>query len=77
MHARLSARAKDRGEVFQDVLTPYGIEPFLYRLSCTPARDTLWQERAPCEVPLSQALKRRELESTAFAESMVDEAALA
>jgi len=28
-------------------------------------------------VPFSQALKRRELELTAFAESMVDEAALA
>lgn len=41
IHARLSARAKARDEVFQDVLTRYGVERFLYRLSRTPARDTL------------------------------------
>lgn len=41
IHARLLARAKARGEVFQDVLTRYGAERFLYRLSCTSARDTL------------------------------------
>lgn len=42
IHARLSVRAKERGEIFQDVLTRYGVERFLYRLSLTPARDTLW-----------------------------------
>ena len=46
IHARLSARAKARGEIFQDVLTRYGIERFLYRLSRTPARDTLWLKGA-------------------------------
>jgi hypothetical protein len=46
IHARLSARAKERGEVFQDVLTRYGLERFLYRLSRTPARDTLWLKGA-------------------------------
>lgn len=46
IHARLSARAKERGEVFQDVLTRYGVERFLYRLSRTPARDTLWLKGA-------------------------------
>jgi hypothetical protein len=37
IHARLFARARERGEVFQDVLTRYGVERFLYRLSRTPA----------------------------------------
>ena len=46
IHARLSARAKERGQVFQDVLTRYGVERFLYRLSRTPARDTLWLKGA-------------------------------
>lgn len=46
IHARLSARAKTRGEMFQEVLTRYGIERFLYRLSLTPARDTLWLKGA-------------------------------
>jgi hypothetical protein len=46
IHAGLSARAKERGEVFQDVLTRYGVERFLYRLSCTPARETLWLKGA-------------------------------
>lgn len=46
IHARLSARAKERGEVFQEVLTRYGVERFLYRLSRTPARDTLWLKGA-------------------------------
>ena len=46
IHARLSARAKTRGEIFQEVLTRYGIERFLYRLSLTPARDTLWLKGA-------------------------------
>lgn len=39
IHARLSTRAKTRGEIFQEVLTRYGIERFLYRLSLIPARD--------------------------------------
>lgn len=46
IHARLSACAKVRGEIFQEVLTRYGIERFLYRLSLTPARDTLWLKGA-------------------------------
>lgn len=46
IHARLSARAKVRGEIFQEVLTRYGIERFLYRLSLTPARDILWLKGA-------------------------------
>jgi len=46
IHARLSARAKARGEIFQEVLTRYGVERFLYRLSRTPARDTLWLKGA-------------------------------
>lgn len=46
IHARLSDRAKARGEVFQDVLTRYGLERFLYRLSRIPARDTLWLKGA-------------------------------
>jgi len=46
IHARLSACAKTRGDIFQEVLTRYGIELFLYRLSLTPARDTLWLKGA-------------------------------
>jgi hypothetical protein len=46
IHARLFARARERAEVFQDVLTRYGVERFLYRLSRTPARDTLWLKGA-------------------------------
>lgn len=46
IHARLSARATTRGEIFQEVPTRYGIERFLYRLSLTPARDTLWLKGA-------------------------------
>lgn len=46
IHARLSTRAKVRGEIVQEVLTRYGIERFLYRLSLTPARDTLWLKGA-------------------------------
>lgn len=46
IHARLSVRAKERSEGFQDVLTRYGVERFLYRLSQTPARDTLWLKGA-------------------------------
>jgi hypothetical protein len=39
IHARLLARAKERGEDFNLVLTRYGLERFLYRLSVSPARD--------------------------------------
>ncbi|HTO48088.1 MAG TPA: nucleotidyl transferase AbiEii/AbiGii toxin family protein [Burkholderiales bacterium] len=39
IHARLLARAKERGEDFNLVLTRYGIERILYRLSVSPARD--------------------------------------
>jgi hypothetical protein len=46
IYARLSARAKARGEIFQEVLTRYGIERFLYRLSRTSAYDTLWLKGA-------------------------------
>lgn len=46
IHARLSNRAKERGEIFQETLTRYGVERFLYRLSRTPARDTLWLKGA-------------------------------
>ena len=45
-YARLSARAKERGEDFQLVLTRYGLERFLYRLSLTPAREQLWLKGA-------------------------------
>ena len=37
--ARLSARGKERGEDFQQVLTRYGVERFLYRLFLIPAFD--------------------------------------
>ncbi|MBX3329472.1 MAG: nucleotidyl transferase AbiEii/AbiGii toxin family protein [Nitrospira sp.] len=46
IHARLSAHAKARGEIFQKVLTRYGVERFLYRLSRTSARDRLWLKGA-------------------------------
>ena len=39
IHARLLARAKARREDFNLVLTRYGIERFLYRLSISSARD--------------------------------------
>jgi hypothetical protein len=39
IHARLLARARERGEDFNLVLTRYGLERFLYRLSVSPARD--------------------------------------
>lgn len=41
VHARLLAYSKQHGHDFQEVLTRYGIERFLYRLSCTRARETL------------------------------------
>jgi hypothetical protein len=39
IHARLLAKARARGEDFNLVLTRYGLERFLYRLSVSPARD--------------------------------------
>lgn len=41
IHARLLNRAKQRGEDFNLLLTRYGIERFLYRLSQLPAREVL------------------------------------
>lgn len=41
VHARLVALAKQRGQEAQLVLTRYGVERFLYRLSRTAARDAL------------------------------------
>jgi hypothetical protein len=46
IHARLLARAKERGEEFEAVLTRYATERFLYRLSVAPARDALWLKGA-------------------------------
>jgi predicted nucleotidyltransferase component of viral defense system len=39
VHARLLARAKERGEDFNLVLTRYAVERFLYRLSISTARE--------------------------------------
>jgi len=41
IHARLLNRAKERDEDFNLLLTRYGIERFLYRLSQLPAREVL------------------------------------
>ena len=41
IYARLAARAKQRSEDFQEVLTRYGLERFLYRLSLTPSREQM------------------------------------
>ena len=41
IHARLLNRAKERGEDFNLLLTRYGIERFLYRLSQLPAREVM------------------------------------
>lgn len=46
VHARLLARAKEQGTEFQRVLTRYGLERFLYRLSHTPGREALWLKGA-------------------------------
>lgn len=46
IHARLLARAKERGEEFQYLLTRFGLERFLYRLSRTSAQDALWLKGA-------------------------------
>lgn len=42
IHARLLNRAKARGEDFNQVLSRYATERFLYRLSALPAREELW-----------------------------------
>ena len=44
--ARLQQVARRRGDEFQAVLTRYGIERFLYRLSRTAAGETLWLKGA-------------------------------
>lgn len=41
LNAKLLSLAKGRGEDFQSVLTRFGVERFLYRLSLTPAREAL------------------------------------
>ena len=46
IHARLLNRAKARGEEFQSVLTRFGLERFLYRLSKVPAGETRWLKGA-------------------------------
>lgn len=46
IHARLLNIAKARGEDFNLILTRYGIERFLYRLSLVPARDSYWLKGA-------------------------------
>jgi predicted nucleotidyltransferase component of viral defense system len=46
IHARLLARAKERGDDFNLILTRFAIERFLYRLSLTTARDAFWLKGA-------------------------------
>lgn len=46
VHARLLNRAKERGEDFNQVLSRYATERFLYRLSALPAREALWLKGA-------------------------------
>ena len=46
VHARLLARARARGEDFVLVLTRYGLERFLYRLSVSDFRDHFWLKGA-------------------------------
>lgn len=46
IHARLLARAKERGEEFNLTLSRYAVERFLYRLSIHPARDRYWLKGA-------------------------------
>lgn len=46
IHARLLKRAKARGEDFNLILTRYGLERFLYRLSLMPAREVYWLKGA-------------------------------
>jgi hypothetical protein len=46
VHARLLARAKQRHEDFNLLLTRYAVERFLYRLSISDARDRYWLKGA-------------------------------
>jgi hypothetical protein len=46
VHARLLARARERGEDFNLILTRYAIERFLYRLSVSSARNGYWLKGA-------------------------------
>jgi predicted nucleotidyltransferase component of viral defense system len=46
IHARLLNLAKERGEDFNQVLSRYATERFLYRLSSLPAREELWLKGA-------------------------------
>lgn len=46
VHARLLARAKERGEDFNLTLTRYALERFLYRLSTSGLRDRFWLKGA-------------------------------
>ena len=46
VHARLLARAKERGEEFNLTLTRYALERFLYRLSISEARERFWLKGA-------------------------------
>jgi len=46
VHARLLARAKQRGEDFNLILGRYAVERFLYRLSISNARENYWLKGA-------------------------------
>jgi len=46
VHARLLARAKERGEDFNLTLTRYAVERFLYRLSISVLREKFWLKGA-------------------------------
>jgi len=46
VHARLLAKAKLSGDEFQRVLTRYGLERFLYRLSKSPSSGAFWLKGA-------------------------------
>ena len=46
VHARLLARARERGEDFNLILTRYAVERFLYRLSISPARGSYYVKGA-------------------------------
>lgn len=46
IRARLLNRAKASGEDFNQLLSRYATERFLYRLSSLPARETFWLKGA-------------------------------
>lgn len=46
VHARLLARAKERGEDFNLTLTRFAVERFLYRLSISELRERFWLKGA-------------------------------